>query len=564
MGIDNKYIAAQFSRLSKLMEIHGENSFKSKSYSIAAFNIEKLPVRLSEIPHEKIFSFKGIGEGIGRKIIDILDTGKLTQLEELITKTPPGVYEMLAIKGLGPKKIATIWKEMEIESLGELLYACNENRLSLYKGFGEKTQKSVQESIEFYQLSQGSYLYSEAEQYALAIDRKIKEAYTDELVELTGEFRRQLEIINILEWVTTISAEQLIRFFTSIAFDVREQHESRVIFKGTEGPGLQFYMADPGSFYTTLLKTGCSEEFLNACKEIPAWNTSGNHTSERELFASLNLPYVYPYLRESAAALINPITDPVVQPGDIKGIIHSHSNWSDGSNTIEELAKACMALQMEYLVLTDHSKSAFYANGLQEDRIREQHLYIDELNEKFRPFRIFKSIECDILNDGSLDYTDDILSTFDLVVASVHSNFKMSREKANARLLRAIENPYTTILGHMTGRLLLSRNGYPVDHETLIDACAINKVAIELNAHPRRLDIDWRWINEAVKKGVMISINPDAHFVHRLDDTRYGVLSAQKAGLVPANNLSSYTLPAFEAYLATNKEAKKTNTIQQS
>lgn len=564
MVTDNKHVAAQFSMLSKLMEIHGENSFKSKSYAIAAFNIEKLPVRLSEVPREKIFTFKSIGEAIGKKIINILDTGKLIQLEELIVKTPPGVYEMLMIKGLGPKKIATIWKEMEIESLGELLYACNENRLSMYKGFGEKTQKSVQESIEFYQLNQGSYLYSEAEPHALAIDRKIKEAYPDELVELTGEFIRQLEIINILEWVTTVNPEHLIRFFTFLAFDIQVQHESSIKFKGTEGLTLQFHIASTNSFYPKLLETSCSEEFLNACKGKSNRNMSGNYTSEQDLFASMNLPYVFPYLRESAAILDNPVMEPIIQPGDIKGIIHCHSNWSDGSNTIEELIKACMALRMEYLVLSDHSKSAFYANGLQEGRIREQHLYIDELNEKFKPFRIFKSIECDILNDGSLDYPDNILSTFDLVIASVHSNFKMSREKANARLLRAIENSYTTILGHMTGRLLLSRNGYPVDHETIIDACAFNKVAIELNAHPRRLDIDWRWINQAVKKGVMISINPDAHFVHRLDDTRYGVLAAQKAGLVPANNLSSHSLPAFEAYLATNKEAKKINIIQRS
>lgn len=564
MVTDNKYVAAQFSMLSKLMEIHGENSFKSKSYSIAAFNIEKLPVRLSEVPHEKIFSFKGIGEAIGKKIISILDTGRLTQLEEFTKKTPPGVYEMLMIKGLGPKKIATIWKEMEIESLGELLYACNENRLSMYKGFGEKTQKSVQESIEFYQLNQGSYLYSEAEQYALAIDRKIKQAFPDELIELTGEFRRQLEIINILEWVTTLNPEQLIHFFAFLAYDVLAQNESSITFKGTEGLTLQFHIAGTGSFYKTLLETSCSEEFLNACREKSTPNTSGIYTSEEDFFASLNLPYFFPYLREDTALLDNPVTEPVVQPSDIKGIIHCHSNWSDGSNTIEELVNACMVLQMEYLVLSDHSKSAFYANGLQEGRIREQHLYIDELNEKYKPFRIFKSIECDILNDGSLDYPDNILSTFDLVIASVHSNFKMSLEKANARLLRAIENPYTTILGHMTGRLLLSRNGYPVDHETIIDACAINKVAIELNAHPRRLDIDWRWINKAVKKGVMISINPDAHFVHRLDDTRYGVLSAQKAGLVPANNLSSYSLPAFEAYLATIKETKKSNITHRS
>jgi DNA polymerase (family 10) len=239
-----------------------------------------------------------------------------------------------------------------------------------------------------------------------------------------------------------------------------------------------------------------------------------------------------------------------VQAGDIRSIIHSHSNWSDGSNTIEVMAKACIDRGLEYLVISDHSKSAFYANGLQEERIIEQHKYVDELNNRLKPFKIFKSIESDILNDGSLDYPENVLKTFDLVIASVHSNLKMTEEKAMTRLITAISNPYTTILGHMTGRLLLSRKGYPVDHKRIIDICAEKGVVIEINAHPRRLDIDWQWIHYATEKKVLLSIDPDAHFLEGFNDIKYGVLAAQKGGLTKEENLSSFTLPQFEEWLA--------------
>jgi DNA polymerase (family 10) len=222
------------------------------------------------------------------------------------------------------------------------------------------------------------------------------------------------------------------------------------------------------------------------------------------------------------------------------------------------MAMGCMKNGFEWMVISDHSKSAFYANGLNEERIREQHAYIDELNRKLAPFKIFKSIECDILNDGNLDYTNQILSTFDLVITSVHSNLKMTEEKAMLRLLKAIENPYTTILGHMTGRLLLSRPGYPVDHRKIIDACAAHKVVIELNAHPRRLDIDWRWIDYALEQGVLISIDPDAHSTEGFADVKYGVLVAQKAGLTMEKNLTSLSLSQMEGWLNATKKAKGT------
>ena len=213
------------------------------------------------------------------------------------------------------------------------------------------------------------------------------------------------------------------------------------------------------------------------------------------------------------------------------------------------MARACIEQGFEYLVISDHSKSAFYANGLSEDRIHEQHLYIDELNLQLAPFHIFKSIECDILYDGNLDYCDQILDSFDLVIASVHSNLKMNAEKAMTRLLRAIENPHTRILGHPTGRLLLSRPGYPVDHQALIDACAAHQVVIELNAHPRRLDLDWRWIDYALRKNVMLSIDPDAHSIAGFHDIHYGVLAAQKGGLRADQNLSSFSLEEMQGFV---------------
>ncbi len=277
-----------------------------------------------------------------------------------------------------------------------------------------------------------------------------------------------------------------------------------------------------------------------------------NSLSEKAIFEHAGISYIPPFLREKPEILSREIPE-VVQPADIKGIIHSHSTWSDGINSIEEMAKAAIEQGFEYLVISDHSKSAYYAKGLYEERIIAQQAEIDELNFKLHPFKIFKSIESDILNDGSLDYPSNILERFDVIIASIHSNIKMNEEKAMMRLLKAIENPFTNILGHMTGRLLLSRNGYPVDHKKIIDACAANNVVIELNAHPRRLDMDWRWIDHALEKNVLISVNPDAHSIKGYKNIRYGVLAAQKGGVTKHQNLSSFSLQEFEKFLSAQK-----------
>ena len=552
---DNDFIAHQFSQLSKLMDIHGENSFKTKSYSVAAYTIENYPELLASMPHEKLFLIKGIGEAIGKKIIDIIETGELRQLQKLLQDTPSGILEMMQIKGIGPKKISLIWKEMEIETLGELLYACDENRLTLYKGFGEKTQKNVKEAIEFYLKNQDSYLFVQTETYALQLDHLLRHALPAEKFELSGEIKRQLETIRQLEWVTTASAASCVEFAKANGFAVTDQAADTTTIKTSDSLPVLLHHVSEERLYATSIVSSSSTEFAGALVQQEKWNDAYLSASEADVFSHLSLPFIPACLRERAEAINLPVPK-LIETTDIKAIIHCHSNWSDGSNTIEELAQSCIAQNMEYLVLSDHSKSAFYARGLQENRVAEQHTMINTLNNKLAPFRIFKSIESDILNDGQLDYDNNVLSTFDLVIASVHSNLKMAEDKATHRLLTAIENPYTTILGHMTGRLLLSRKGYPVDHKKIIDACAANQVTIELNAHPRRLDVDWRWIGYALDKGVMISIDPDAHALDGFHDIRYGVLVAQKGGVTKQNNLSSFSLNEFETFLSERKSSK--------
>lgn len=553
--MDNYYIADLFSLLSKLMDIHGENSFKSKSYSITAFNIEKLPVQLTDLEPQKIFALKGIGESTGKKILEIINTGSLKALQDIVLKTPPGIMEMLSIKGLGPKKIAVIWKEMEIESPGELLYACNENRLSRFKGFGQKTQESIQNAIEFYFQNQGSHLFAQIEQYAYQLDTIFKKAFPKHKFEITGQVKMQSPVVDKIEWVTSVPVPTLQQFFKDHNYTEEEVLGESCLIRSPEKVLLGFHSRPHDVFYWSLFETSSSPEFLFKWNEEYK-KDSTVYASEQQIFSSKNIHFIPAYAREKSAIIQKAKSnsfDNLIQPGDIKGIIHSHSDWSDGSNTIEQMATACIEKGLEYLVISDHSKSAAYANGLNEERIKQQHLYIDELNSKLAPFKIFKSVESDVLGDGSLDYSDSLLSTFDLVIVSIHSNLKMQEEKAMMRLLNAIGNPYTTILGHMTGRLLLSRPGYPVDHQKIIDKCAAHKVVIELNANPRRLDMDWYWLDYALDKGVLISIDPDAHDVAEFGNCRYGVLAAQKAGLRKENNLSSFTLKELETFLKSKR-----------
>jgi DNA polymerase (family X) len=553
--MNNNDIAESFSLLAKLMDIHGENSFKSKSYSIAAYNIEKLTVQLCDIEQKKVDALQGIGASSAKKIIELLTTGRLEQLDEIISKTPNGVIEMLKIKGIGPKKINIIWKEIGLESIGELLYACKENRLKLYKGFGEKTQQTVIENIEFYLRNVGSFLYAQmmygAEQFIFYLQK----IFLGKRVFVTGEFARQIEVITMLEYIVEEKINTVAeKLATQQGLAFIEKNDHCLLYKTVIGVKVKIYPTTE-NIIEKLIETSSSERFFS--KLSTDYNVEIKAKDEADYFSIRKLPTIPAFLREDEAVLTSKMDfATILQPTEIKGLIHCHSNWSDGNNTIEEMALAAKEKGLEYLAISDHSKTAVYAQGLNEEKIKAQHQYIDELNVKLAPFKIFKSIESDILGDGSLDYSNNILSTFDLVIASIHSNLKMSEEKAMARLLTAIENPYTTILGHMTGRLLISRLGYPLDFKKIIEACAANDVVIELNANPSRLDIDWREINYALEKNVLISVNPDSHSISGIDDIKYGVYAAQKAMLTKERNLSSFSLGEFEAFVEERKKLK--------
>jgi DNA polymerase (family 10) len=378
---------------------------------------------------------------------------------------------------------------------------------------------------------------------------------------VTGAFRRQDPTIDELEYVILESKEAIKpKFQTAQPPELVEETDNSILYRLKNGLKLRLYSGGKCMEEQLFLTTGPAtfiEDFNKEFKNL-TYNAKAVGSDEG-IFGLAKLQYISPCLRGSKTIIDKArkkILPDLIQPGDVKAIIHSHSNWSDGLNTIEEMANECIRKGYEYLVISDHSKTAAYANGLSELRIREQHRYIDELNKKLAPFKIFKSIESDILNDGSLDYANEVLQTFDLVIASVHSNLKMTEDKAMARLMSAISNPYTTILGHPTGRLLLSRKGYPLDHKRIIDICAEKGVVIEINAHPRRLDLDWQWIEYAMEKNVLLSIDPDAHVLEGFNDIKYGVLAAQKGGLTKEQNLSSFSLQQFEEFLEKTRSKK--------
>ena len=353
-----------------------------------------------------------------------------------------------------------------------------------------------------------------------------------------------------LDVVTTLPATNLTNWLTDKMFKI-EKKEEYFSCKGEDNFEIRWHLTNPDTFFWKDFTLSCDPAFLSAWELLPNFKLHP-FQSEAAIFEQVGVHFIPAAQREQPKIIQNASKKTLpaaINPTDIKGIIHSHSTWSDGIHTIEQMALAAKQKGYEYLIISDHSKSAFYANGLQADRILAQHKEIDALNKKLAPFVIFKSIESDILNDGSLDYPEEVLASFDIVIASVHSNLKMTEEKAMMRLLNAISNPYTSILGHPTGRLLLSRKGYPVDHEAIIESCAEHNVVIELNAHPRRLDMDWRYIQAAVENDVLISINPDAHAIAGFDDCKYGVLVAQKAGLTKASNLSSFSLSEMMEFI---------------
>lgn len=532
------------------MELHGENPFKIRSYQNAYLTLRKIPEQLTEMAPEEMENLKGVGKAISGKIAELLSTGEMSTLKKYEEMTPPGIRELLQIPGFGPKKVRVIWKELGVENIGELLYACNENRLIELKGFGEKTQADLKQKLEYFQKSRGKFLYADLEPSSINLQQYLQKKLPGAQISLAGAIRRRNNIVEKIELLVGFE-ESLENIFDNETLRKVNQQDN-TYFASTGDFPVTIYQCKQSEFGSKLFRYSASGEFLTAFLKKNEGIEFREMATEQAVFEKASLPFIAPELREQAwgleFALKNP-TARLVEMVDIKGVVHAHSTYSDGYHSLQEMAEKTKDLGYDYLGITDHSKSAFYANGLKEERLLEQWAEIDVLNASLAPFKIFKGIESDILADGSLDYSDDILKQFDFIIASVHSNLRMDEEKATNRILKAVENPYTTILGHPTGRLLLSRPAYPLDHQKIIDACAANNVSIELNANPYRLDLDWTWIPYALEKGVLISINPDAHSTGGIRDIHFGTLSARKGGLTADQCLTCFTAADFQKFI---------------
>lgn len=555
----NEQIAEKLKWYADLSELHNGNPFKIKSYAAASFRIDKMLEPLAGKSMEELEQFEGVGKSVAAKVFQLTTTGTFDDLEKLEHETPAGVQQLFHVKGIGPKKIAYIWQQLGIESIGELLYACNENRLAQAKGFGLKTQESVKKSIEFIFSSANKFHYAKVEKLADELCVALNEFDYCTNISLTGAIRRKCEIVNDLEICMAITcAEEELAQYIQDRFNLVdiELYNTIISFRINTNIPVKVYCCSEEDFYTTLFETTASEPHIKLLDQTGIAREAIEAGSEEDIYTALGLAYIEPEMREGMREVEmarNNTLPQLISLSDLKGILHNHSTYSDGLNTLEEMAVYCKELGYEYLGICDHSKAAQYAGGLKEEEIIKQHAEIEVLNQKLGPFNIFKGIECDILGDGSLDYNNEVLASFDFIVASIHSNIKMSEEKAMSRLIRAIENPYTTILGHPTGRLLLMREGYPVDHKKMIDACAANQVVIEINAHPYRLDLDWRHIDYALNKGVRLSINPDAHHTDGYHDMHYGVCVARKGGLYKEMCLNALSLPQISEYFSKRK-----------
>lgn len=552
--LSNKQISTTLKQLALLMELHQGDVFKIRTINNATFKLNKLSYPVANKSIEELSQIEGIGKSTAQKIVEIVHQGTLAELEAFLSKTPKGIVDMLKIKGLGAKKVLEIWN-LGIENIGDLYYACVENRLVYAKGFGQKTQEDIKQAILFMQANQGKCLYASVEPLMQDILHIIGEKWqlAGELFSETGELRRKSEVIETMVFIASgVDIEQLKQevilsnLFAELSIEKNNIHA--VAYSGVKTTFL--LVSKEEYFWQLFLTTGCSDYINNINAKF---SNKISFISEEAIYQTANEIYKPPILREKENFHINPIDLVVFE--DLSGVLHNHSLWSDGVNSIKEMAVYCRdVMKLEYLGISDHSQTALYANGLSNERVFAQQIEIDKLNKELAPFKIFKGIESDILNDGALDYPNEILASFDFVIASIHSNLKMDDKKSTQRLIKAIENPYTTILGHPTGRLLLNRAGYLIDYKKIIDACATNRVVIEINSNPMRLDLDWRWYNYAIEKGVILSINPDAHNLNGLYDMKYGVIVAQKGGLQKHNILNTMPLIEIQDYFMTRKK----------
>jgi DNA polymerase (family 10) len=545
--MSNKSILQILEEIAVLLDIKGENQFKTRAYYNAAKTLSGFDNLEEMIREKRLREIKGIGEALSKKIEEYSETGKMAYFESLKQEVPESLLELTGIPNLGPKKIKILYDKLGITNTGELEYACKENRLIPLPGFGEKTQQKILKGIEFVKRHKGEFLLGDVYPQSERIKERLEAKVGPGCVEVCGSIRRCREVAKDIDVLAAgDDHEDLSSYFIAMpeVDEVLLAGDTKTSCRLKSGVEVDLRVVSPDAFpYALMYFTGSKEHNvrLRGIARKKGWklneyglfeeNRIISLKTEEEIYNALGLSYIPPELREDEGeieASEQGRLPELVRLEDMRGIFHIHTGFSDGVDTIERMRDEVRKMGLAYMGISDHSRSAYYAGGLKVDDVYRQWEIIDRLNEAMPDFYIFKGIESDILSDGSLDYDEEVLKGFDFIIASIHSNFNLDQEAQEKRILRAMENPYTTMLGHPTGRLLLSRDGYAVDMRNIIDGAAKHNVIIELNSSPYRLDIDWRYLKYAKEKGVTISINPDAHAAAGLYEIVYGIGIARK------------------------------------
>ncbi|MFB6248849.1 MAG: helix-hairpin-helix domain-containing protein [Salinibacter sp.] len=557
-SMSNSDVAAVLEQTADLIELTDGNPHRARAFARAARTIGDLEDAVEDrLRDGSLTEVSGIGDAMTDHVADILDTGTFPLHDELMNAIPPGLLEVLRVKGLGTKRTRRLWTELEITSLDELEAAAENDRITSLNGFGAKTQRNILENVR--------QLRSYKSQWRLPDVRSAVDPFLDDLRGLdlvqraapTGALRRHVPTLRQATLVVATDAPDALQAWVADRVPVSNADENEhLVATLPDGIPLHLHVVPASRFGTEWWRTTGSADHRAAFEA--AHGAPDAHRQEEDVFAAAGLPTIPPELREDRgvlAAAAEGTLPSLLTADDLAGCLHNHSTYSDGSASLADMAEAARALGFTYFGVCDHSQSLRIADGLSPAEVRRQRDEVQALNESYAQdedgaFRVVHGIESDILGDGTLDYDDEVLSIFDFVLASVHTGFSMSEAEATERVVRAVQNPHTRILGHPTGRLLLAREGYPLDHERVIEACAEHDVAIELNANPYRLDLDWRWLRAATDHGVLISVNPDAHSPDELRNVTWGVTVGRKGWLEPSQTLNAKSLSAFQAWLA--------------
>jgi DNA polymerase (family 10) len=574
---DRAAVADALEEIGLLLELMGENPFKTRAYDNAARVVRGLDADLSElIARKQLGAIKGIGPALVDKITALVTTGSLPYLDEIRRQIPGGMLEWLKIPGLGPKKARVIHTTLGIATLAELEAAARGGKLRDLPGFGETTESKILSGIARVRENASRFLRPVVLAEARSLVELLGSVPGVKRIEIAGSARRGAETSKDVDLVATAkNAEPAMEAFVSHpgVTEVVGRGPTKASVRLKAGPNADLRVVPAESYpFALMYFTGSKAHNVALRARAQSMGMKLNEYAliresdgtavpckdETAIYRALGLPFIPPELREDTgeieAALAGKLPKLIVKE-DIKGILHCHSTWSDGTNSIEEMAEAAAAMGMTYLGLCDHSRSAAYAGGMSIERVREQHAEIDALNAKLGgSFRVLKGIEVDILADGELDYPDDVLETFDLVVASVHSRFNLLSKEQTARMIRAVSSPYVDILGHPTGRLLLTRDPYPVDLFAVIDAAAEHGVAVEINAHPQRLDLDPAGLRHGLASGMKTSIDPDSHETAGLADIAYGIDTARRGWCEASDVLNTYALSDLLSWLGARRK----------